>query len=479
MTTNNEATRPSAAQWLVLANVCLGQFIGAVDARSVNVALPTLSVYFGTSMEVVQWIPLAYQLTVVGLVLSLGRLGDAVGRKKIYNSGFVIFMAGSALCGFATGVLPMIFFRVLEGVGGAMILANGRAIASAVFGSANRGKALGITSMAFHMGYIVGPSFGGFLIDTLGWRWIFFVNLPFALSGAVMAWKVLPESVGKKGAYSIDPLGMATLLLSVVFLVVGLHQATRSGFELKTASLLLLSALSLTLFIFFERRTAAPLIELDLFRRRAFSAALVSQALISLSQTATFLLLPFYLQGILSFSPTQVGLTIIFYSVVIVFMAPIGGSLSDRLGSRVLCTAGCTCTFISILSLVRLQATSAQWEVMLPLAGMGLGWSLFASPNLSALFGSVTSERLGAVSGAAVTAANTANAVGIALASLLFSRWLDYYGVPAASAATYQGWLKNPAPYVSAFQNSWAIVAAFALVAVAMSAVRGQRATKS
>ena len=208
---------------------------------------------------------------------------------------------------------------------------------------------------------------------------------------------------------------------------------------------------------------------------RAFSAALTSQALISLSQTATFLLIPFYLQGILSFSPTQVGFTIIFYSVVIVVMAPIGGSLSDRLGSRVLCTAGCSCTFISILSLVRLQSTSAQWEVMLPLAGMGLGWALFASPNLSALFGSVTSERLGAVSGATVTVANTANAVGIALASLLFSRWLDYYGVPAASATTYEGWRKNPAPYLSAFQNSWAIVAVFALVAVVMSAVREKR----
>ena len=205
---------------------------------------------------------------------------------------------------------------------------------------------------------------------------------------------------------------------------------------------------------------------------RAFSAALASQALISLSQTATFLLLPFYLQGILAFRPTQVGLTIIFYSVVVVVMAPIGGSLYDRLGSRVLCAAGCFCTFISILSLVRLQSASAQWEVMLPLAGMGLGWSLFASPNLSALLGSVSSERLGAVSGAAVTAANTANAVGIALASLLFSRWLNYYGVPASSAATYEEWLKNPVPYLAAFQNSWAIVAGFALVAVVLSAVR-------
>lgn len=472
MPTTQQSELSPAARRLILINACLGQFIAAVDARSVNVALPTLSTEFGATMQVVQWVPLAYQLTVIGLVLSLGRLGDMVGRKKIYNLGFIIFMAGSALCGFAGGIAPLVLFRIVEAVGGAMILANGRAIVSAVFAGGSRGKALGITSMAFHLGYIVGPSLGGFLIDSMGWRWIFFVNLPVALAGAVMAWKVIQESVEAKGTYSIDLAGTTTLLLFVVSLILGLNREARHGFDSWTGGLFFLFALFLGLFIFLERRAADPVLDLSLFRKRVFGAGIVSLWLISLSQTATFFLLPFYLQGILELTPTQVGITLIFYSLVIVFMAPVGGSLSDRFGSRRLCTAGCACTFISILAMGRFGPDSSRLAVIIPLMGMGLGWSLFASPNLSALFGSVTQDRLGAVAGATVTTANMANAVGIALASMLFARWLDWNGVAAASATAYTEWSRQPDAYRSAFQYSWMIFAGFALIAVFSSAAR-------
>ncbi|HEY2988177.1 MAG TPA: MFS transporter [Candidatus Binatia bacterium] len=470
MPSTQQSELAPAARRLILINACLGQFIAAVDARSVNIALPTLSTEFATTLEVVQWVPLSYQLTVIGLVLSLGRLGDMVGRKKIYTVGFVIFMTGSALCGLAGGIAPMVFFRVLEAIGGAMILANGRAIVSAVFAGGSRGKALGITSMAFHLGYIVGPSLGGFLIDSLGWRWIFFVNLPVALAGAVMAWRVMQESVRAKGRFSIDLLGMAALLCFAIFLVLGLNHAARYGFELRTAGLFALSAASLALFVFFERRAPEPLLDLSLFRKRLFAAGIVSLGLVSLSQTAIFFLLPFYLQGILSLSPTQVGLTLIFYSVVIVFVAPIGGSLSDRFGSRLLCTVGCACTFVSILAMARLGPDSSRMGVIIPLMGMGLGWALFASPNLSALFGSVAADRLGAVGGATVTAANMANAMGIALASMLFVRWLDWNGVAATGAANYKEWSQAPDAYLSAFHNSWMVFAAVAMLAVVTSA---------
>jgi len=199
---------------------------------------------------------------------------------------------------------------------------------------------------------------------------------------------------------------------------------------------------------------------------------LLSLGLMSMSQTAIFFLLPFYLQGILSLTPTDVGLTIIAYSVVIVFMAPVGGSLSDRFGSRRLCAAGCLATFASIVLFERLGADSGRLAVVVPLMGMGLGWSLFASPNLSALFGAVPRDRLGAVGGVTVTAANSANALGIALASMLFVRWLDRYGVPAASATAYTEWSRAPEAYLSAFQSSWLVFAGFALIAVFFSAAR-------
>jgi EmrB/QacA subfamily drug resistance transporter len=467
-TTYNELS--AGARRLILINACLGQFIAAVDARSVNVALPTLSTEFATTMEVIQWVPLSYQLTVIGLVLSLGRLGDMAGRKKIYNLGFMIFMTGSALCGLSTGVASLVLFRIVEAIGGAMILANGRAIVSATFAGGSRGKALGVTSMAFHLGYIVGPSLGGFLIDSAGWRWIFFVNFPVALAGAVMAWKVLQESVKIEGRYGIDLLGTTTLLLFVVSLILGLNRASRYGFDLWSAGWFVLFALFLALFIFFERRSPDPILDLSLFRKRVFAAGIVSLGLISLIQTATFFLLPFYLQGILALTPTEVGVTLIFYSLVIVFMAPIGGSLSDKLGSRLLCAVGCACTFAGVLMMARVGVDSTRLAVIVPLMAMGLGWALFASPNLSALFGTVPHNRLGAVSGVTVTTANMANAVGIALASMLFVRWLDWYGVPAASTTAYTEWSRTPEAYLSAFQSSWLVFAGFALIAVFFSA---------
>lgn len=209
-------------QRLALVNVCLGQFMSALDSRSVTVALPTLSVYFDASLAVVQWVPLAYQLTIVGLVLSMARLGDKLGRKKIYGLGFVLLGGGSASCGLSGQLWQIIGFRVVEAVGGALVLANGRAIASTLYAREGRGRALGMMSMSFHLGYITGPSIGGFLVDTVGWRWIFFMNLPVAVAAASMAWKVLPESVTEKRDYSLDPVGMITLLMTAVSLIVGI-----------------------------------------------------------------------------------------------------------------------------------------------------------------------------------------------------------------------------------------------------------------
>jgi len=150
-------------QRLALVNVCLGQFMSALDSRSVTVALPTLSVYFDASLAVVQWVPLAYQLTIVGLVLSMARLGDKLGRKKIYALGFVLLGVGSASCGLSGQLWQIIGFRVVEAVGGALVLANGRAIASTLYAREGRGRALGMMSMSFHLGYITGPSIGAFL----------------------------------------------------------------------------------------------------------------------------------------------------------------------------------------------------------------------------------------------------------------------------------------------------------------------------
>lgn len=442
-------------QRLALLNVCLGQFMSALDSRSVNVALPTLSVYFNASMAYVQWVPLAYQLTIVGSVLSMARLGDKLGRKKIYALGFVLLGIGSASCGLSPELWQIIMFRVVEAIGGALVLVNGRAIASALYAKDGRGRALGMMSMSFHLGYITGPSLGGFLVDTIGWRWIFFMNMPIAIAAAAMAWKILPESVTEKRDYSLDPICMITLLLTVVSLIVGLQQAARFGFGMLSLGLFLASALFLFLLLYFERKSSAPLLDLSLFKIRLLTAGLLSHFLVSISHTSTFFLLPFYLQGILHFTPTHVGVTIICFSLVIVVLAPIGGWLADRLGSRILSTVGSALTALSTIIFARLRANSTQLEVMVPLMLLGFGWSLFQSPNLSGMFNAVESRYVGAVSGLSLTSANMANAMGVAVGSVLFLRWLKHYGLGDAVVPPYTEWGNAPRIFVESFQSSW------------------------
>jgi predicted MFS family arabinose efflux permease len=267
---------------------------------------------------------------------------------------------------------------------------------------------------------------------------------------------------------------MLTLLMTVVSLVMGLQWIAKSGLGWLSWGALAASAVFFGLLLYVERRDAAPLLDLSLFRVRLLSAGVTSHFFVALSHTSTFFLLPFYLQGILHYTPTQVGVTIIFFSLVIVVLAPIGGWLADRLGSRMLCTVGSALTVVSMVGFARLGAASSQVDVMAPLMLLGLGWSFFQSPNLSGMFNAVEARHVGAVSGLSLTAANIANAMGVAVGSVLFLRWLNYYGLPGSAVPPYTQWGEAPEIYIQAFQGSWTIIAAMTAVAIVTSAMRGR-----
>jgi EmrB/QacA subfamily drug resistance transporter len=403
----------------------------------------------------------------------MARLGDMLGRKKIYAWGFAFLGGGSTLCGLSPELWMIILARVIEAIGGALVLANGRAIASNLYAEAGRGRALGMMSMSFHLGFITGPSVGGFLVDSVGWRWIFFMNLPVAAAAGYMAWKILPETVTEKRDYSIDPIGMITLLLAAVGLILGLQQIAKSGVGWIAGAAIAGSALSTFLLLHFEKRNPAPLLDLSLFKIRLLSAGIVSHFFVGLSHTSTFFLLPFYLQGVRHYSPTQVGITIVFFSLVIVFLAPLGGWLGDRMGSRLLCTAGAALTAASMFGFAQLGADSGRIAVMTPLMLLGVGWSLFQSPNLSGMFKAVPPRYIGAVSGLSLTSANIGNAMGVAIGSVLFMRWLNFYGLSSTAIPPYTEWGNNAAIFVHAFQSSWLVIAGMTVISIVSSALRG------
>ncbi len=469
-TTNQRRSR------LILLNVCVGQFIVGLDQRALLVALPTLTHTFHASLTTIQWVLLIYDLTLIGLVITVGRLGDLFGRRRFYTSGFLLFVLSSALCGVSQSAGQIIFFRGLQAMGGAMISANGRAVASIAVPSNERGKAMGLISMAFHIGFLTGPTLGGFIIDTIGWRWIFFLNLPIGIWGAYLAWKLLEESKEHVERVSVDFPGAVLLMITCSLFIYGMNQLPHVGWRdpvvVRTLSL---SALTLALFIWTELRARMPILDFALFKNRLFTASMFSLFFITSTQSAISFLMPFYLQNILHFTPTQMGWIIVANSVVIVMVAPLAGWLSDRLGSRALCTFGSIVIVIGQFFIASLGIDSSIPRIIFPIALIGLGWAFFNSPNQSAILGAVPRDKVGTASGMNTTTARTGGAMGVALAATLFTYGLTAAGLSSAQTESPESWGVSPAIFMQSFNHTVHVVNFFTLLSIFFSAVRGPR----
>jgi EmrB/QacA subfamily drug resistance transporter len=424
----------------------------------------------------IQWVLLIYDLLLIGTVITVGRLGDLFGRRRFYASGFLIFVLSSALCGIAQTAAQIILFRGLQAIGGAMISANGRAIASVAFPASQRGKAMGFASMAFHVGFLTGPTLGGFLIDTIGWRWIFFINLPIGIWGAYLALRLLDESKEEVKGVSVDFPGAILLMLTCSLFIFAMNEMPHVGWRDPLVSgTLILCALALALFVFVELRSPMPILSFSLFRIRLFTASMFSLFFITSTQSAISFLMPFYLQDVLRFSPTQMGWIIIANSAVIVLVAPIAGWLSDRMGSRLLCTIGSAIIVIGQFFIASLPIDASIWRIIAPLLLIGLGWAIFNSPNQSAILGSVPRDEVGTASGMNTTTARTGGAMGVALSATLFTYGLSAAGMSRAQIESPQSWGDAPEIFVHSFNHTVHVVNFFTILSVLFSVVRGPR----
>ena len=459
---------------LILLSVCIGQTIVGLDQRAITVALPTLTTTFHTAFTTIQWTILIYDLVLIGLIITMGRLGDLFGRRRFYSVGFLIFVTASAFCGLSQTAGQLIFFRALQALGGSMIAANGRAIVSVNLPQQERGRALGLTSTAFHIGFLTGPSLGGFLIDTIGWRWIFYINLPFSLYGAYLAWRVIPETRAKESV-AIDIPGAILLLLTNGLFIYAIDQLPRIGW--RHPGFLLTLSLSLLALIFLlrvERRSKTPILMLSMFRSRLFSAGIASLFLVAGTLSAINFLLPFFLQNLLGYSPSQVGWIIVADSVIIMMMAPLAGSLSDRFGSRLLCTIGCAVIAAAQFFLATLDIDASLIRIMFPLVVWGVGWALFNAPNQSSILGAADPEKIGAAAGMIATTARAGGAMGVALSATLFGYLLSAAGLSPGQMESPQTWRAAPEIFMNSFSTTLYILTFFSLLALFASAVRGR-----
>ena len=290
-------------------------------------------------------------------MLTLGRAGDAFGRKKLYTFGLVIFSMGLGLCSLAQSLIQLVMFRLVQAVGAAMTIATGNAIITASFPSKERGRALGIMGAVGGVGLLSGPALGGILLDLLGWRSIFYLRLPIGIIGVTMARALLKDQFSPKRGQKFDLLGAATLFLALTCLLLAVNRGQSLGWTSPwVAGLGIMSVLLLFLFLFVERGAAQPVLDLRLFRRRLFSAASGSHVLLYMATTAVSFLMPFYLIQGLGLSASKAGLLLITTPAVSLVASPLSGRLSDRLGTLFLCASGLALVSVGLFLLSGLGA---------------------------------------------------------------------------------------------------------------------------
>ncbi|MCA9971625.1 MAG: DHA2 family efflux MFS transporter permease subunit, partial [Anaerolineales bacterium] len=388
-----------AHKWHVMAAVGMGIFLATIDGSIVNVALPTLRAELATDFATVQWVPLAYLLTLSTLLLGMGRLGDIAGKKPIYVSGFVLFTLSSMLCGLAPSIGWLIAFRVLQAIGAAMTQALGMAIITESFPPSERGTALGVSGTLVSVGIVLGPTLGGLLIDALSWHWIFFVNLPVGIAGTLLTLRYVPRKQ-PRGGQRFDFAGALLLFAGLLALLLGLTLGQQRGFGDRPVWLLLGTAvLLLAGFIALEKHIRQPMVDLSLFRNQLFSINLLTGLIAFIAVAGVFILLPFYLETMLGYGPRQVGLLIAVVPVLLGVAAPISGALSDRYGTRLIATIGLGVLVGGYLAMSRFTAETTLPVYVLAVLPFGAGMGIFQSPNNSAVMGAVPHDKLGTASG--------------------------------------------------------------------------------
>src|SRR5450755_34136 len=406
------------APWLVVGTVCIGAFIGQLDASIVSIALPAIGRDLGGSTSQVEWVALSYLLTLVALVGPIGRLADSVGRKLLYTYGFAVFAAASLGCALAGNLIVLDVFRVLQAVGAAMLQANSVALIAVAVPRARLGRAVGVQGAAQAIGLAMGPAVGGLLLEVGSWRLLFFVNLPASVLGVVTAWIFLPRSRSLSPRQGMDWVGLALFVpaVSAVMLCLSLAAENPAWWllgGLATAAVVLGAG-----FVVHARRQPSPVLDITLFRSFRFNAGLASGML---SYTAMFGLLftaPGFLETTYGLSHGQAGLALTCLPAALGVTAPLAGGMADRLGARRVTTAG---MLLATGGLLVITAEPALPVLFGAFALVGVGMALFTPANNAAIMSSAPRARSGAAAGILNMTRGMGTALGVAAGTLVFT----------------------------------------------------------
>ena len=401
-------------KWWALSCTSLGMLLVATNSGTLIIALPDLERSLGTTLLQLVWVILAYMIASTVLVLTAGRLSDLFGRKSAFVGAFVVFGVASLGAGFSASGTELIAWRILQGIGGAFIFANGPALVTDAFPREQLGLAMGTNTMVAAIGLVLGPVLGGALV-AISWHWVFWFNVPLALAGAAWGALVLRELAGRDTVRGLDLLGTLTFVIGLTGLVYGISRGGISGWGSPLViGGLILAAMLLPLFVAIEHRGRAPMLDLTIFRNRMFAAASGAAFINGLSRFALLFVFVFYFQGAQGDDPITAGIKLAPMALGMLVSSPLAGIWADRHGSRALAALGMLISAAALALMTTLEAHSPYWQSMLWLGLAGIGSGMFNSPNTAAMMGAVPTHRRGIAAGARTVLQNTGAVISIA-----------------------------------------------------------------
>jgi len=450
----------------------LGTFMASIDATIVILALPTISNELSAPLFLTSWVIILYTLIIAVFTTQLGRIGDIYGRARMYNLGFAIFTVGSALCGLSNNIYMLLASRAIQAIGGALLQANSGAIVADNYPRNKIGRPFGYLALGWNLGATIGVFLGGAITTLLGWRFIFFINIPIGVIATLLGYRILKDKAKVKAR--LDILGSALLLISLTLYSLSSSYITVQGVTEFNVFLIILATVFLVLFIIAERKSRSPLIDLRVFKNRVLSASLFALFFQSLGAISTSFLLTLYLQGIRGFSPLYTSIILSPSYILASILSPIAGRLTDRFGARVIATLGLSSMALSlILYFMLLTPATPTYLIAIISSLSGIGSSLFYPANNSAVMGNARAEYYGSISGMLRTIGNIgilgSYALSISISSLTIPRNV---ALSVFAGSVEIGGLSLE--YIKGIKDTLLVSIGLIIIAILLSVIRGR-----
>lgn len=420
---NGQSSKIGRYRWMILITVIVGTFLGRLDQTIVNLALPKIISDYRITVTSAGWIATAYILANAIFVPIWGKLGDTIGRKKVYLWGFGIFIFGSVLAGFAWNLSSLIVFRVIQAIAGSADYPTAMAILAVTFPSGKeRAQALGIWSSSFAAAVVFGPLIGGPLIDNFGWRSVFLINLPVGIIGIIMALTYIKESVSEKVTKYFDWWGAITLGVSLAALVLVLDKGMSWGWtSWESLVSYFVIFVSLAFFIRVERTHPEPIVDFKFFRNSVFTNTLINNFIVFMGMMGSVFLIPIFAQTYLGYDATHTGYLFIPMAFMIILAAPLGGSLTGKVQPRYVIAVSTLIAAIGIFFFTAIDARSHAMNIIFPMGVMAFGIGFGMAQRTNIIASVVPQNEIGVASSILALARNIAGAFGIAVFGTILS----------------------------------------------------------